>query len=159
MTIALKGLIDEDFVNYKKPSMTLMFPYCTFKCGKELCQNSELAEIPYPLHVPVDLIFERYVNNPITKSVVLQGLDPMDSWEDVKELLHYFRLVGGCLDDIVIYTGYTEDEISEKINEIKAIYSNIIFKFGRYIPDEKPHFDEVLGVNLASDNQYAKKIS
>jgi len=31
----IKGLIDEDFVNYKKPSMTIMMPYCTFKCDKE----------------------------------------------------------------------------------------------------------------------------
>jgi hypothetical protein len=38
-------------------------------------------------------------------------------------------------------------------------FDNIIVKFGRYIPDNKPHFDEVLGVNLASPNQYAKKIS
>ena len=159
MTIALKGLIDEDFVNYKKTSMTLMFPYCTFKCGKDICQNSELAEIPHPLNVPVDLIYERYNHNPITKAIVLQGLEPLDSWDDVKELLHYVRLVVGCLDDIVIYTGYTEDEISEKIKEIETLYSNIIFKFGRYIPNQQPHYDPVLGVNLASDNQYAKYIS
>ena len=31
----IKGLISEDFVNYKKPAMTIMFPYCTFKCGTD----------------------------------------------------------------------------------------------------------------------------
>ena len=31
----LKGLIDEDFVNYKDPSLFLIFPFCTFKCEKE----------------------------------------------------------------------------------------------------------------------------
>ena len=31
----LKGLIEEDFCNYKKPTMTLMFPYCSFKCDNE----------------------------------------------------------------------------------------------------------------------------
>ena len=39
----LKGLIDEDFVNYKKPAMVLEFPYCSFKCdkecGRQVCQN------------------------------------------------------------------------------------------------------------------------
>ena len=39
------------------------------------------------------------------------------------------------------------------------LYSNIIIKFGRFIPNREPHFDEVLGVNLASNNQYAKRIS
>jgi hypothetical protein len=34
---------------------------------------------------------------------------------------------------------------------------NIIVKFGRYRPNQEPHFDKVLGVELASDNQYAKE--
>ena len=41
----IKGLITEDFVNYKKASMTIIFPYCT-KCGKDYCQNSPLAKSP-----------------------------------------------------------------------------------------------------------------
>ena len=27
----VKGIIDEDFVNYKKPSMVIEFPYCDLK--------------------------------------------------------------------------------------------------------------------------------
>ena len=42
----VKGIIDEDFINYKKPSMVIEFPYCSFKCDKEcgqpVCQNSSL---------------------------------------------------------------------------------------------------------------------
>ena len=30
--MVVKGIVDEDFVNYKVPSMTIMFPYCDFKC-------------------------------------------------------------------------------------------------------------------------------
>jgi hypothetical protein len=37
-------------------------------------------------------------------------------------------------------------------------YKNIIIKYGRYIPNQTPHYDEVLGVYLASDNQYAVRI-
>jgi hypothetical protein len=36
-----------------------------------------------------------------------------------------------------------------------AIKGNLIFKFGRFIPDRPHRFDEVLGVELASDNQFA----
>ena len=43
----IKGLIDEDFINYKKPSMYIAFPKCDFKCdyeaGCSVCQNSDLA--------------------------------------------------------------------------------------------------------------------
>ena len=66
-----------------------------------------------------------------------------------------------CDDDIVIYTGYEEDnDIVQKCLKIIWKYidvKNIIVKYGRFIPDQKPHYDEVLGVNLASDNQYAKR--
>ena len=35
----------EDFTNYKKPSMYIAFPSCTFKCegecGQKICQNSK----------------------------------------------------------------------------------------------------------------------
>jgi len=38
-------------------------------------------------------------------------------------------------------------------------YKNVIIKFGRFIPNQEPHYDEILGVNLASNNQYARRIS
>ncbi len=48
--IKLKGLVDEDIVNYHKTSMYLIFPFCSFKCdhecGQKVCQNSSLAEHP-----------------------------------------------------------------------------------------------------------------
>jgi hypothetical protein len=33
----IKGLVDEDFVNYYKVGMFIIFPNCTFKCGKKNC--------------------------------------------------------------------------------------------------------------------------
>ena len=61
-------------------------------------------------------------------------------------------------DDIVIYTGYYDSELSEDIEYLRQNYNNIIIKFGRYVPNQQPHFDEILGVKLASDNQYGEKI-
>jgi hypothetical protein len=61
-------------------------------------------------------------------------------------------------DDIVIYTGYNESEVSEQIERLRY-FKNIIIKFGRYIPNQQAHYDDILGVNLASNNQYAIKIS
>jgi hypothetical protein len=37
-------------------------------------------------------------------------------------------------------------------------FDNIIIKYGRYIPGQEKHFDETLGVYLASDNQYAERL-
>lgn len=155
----IKGITEEDFTNYKKPSMFIAFPSCTFKCEKEccrqICQNAELALSP-SIDVSPNRIVSRYLDNPITKAIVLGGLEPFDSWDDLVKLLWAFR--GEVLDDIVIYTGYNKDEIECAIKML-TIFPNVIVKFGRYVPDQDPHYDEVLGVNLASDNQYAEKIS
>ena len=151
----IKGLITEDFVNYKKASMTIIFPYCTFKCGKDYCQNSSLAKTPI-IEISIDDLVNRYINNPITEAVVMQGLEPFDSWNDLKEFVQKLREYNN--DDIVIYTGYNKDEVSKYIKEL-SVYPNIIIKFGRYIPNQDGHYDDVLGVYLISNNQYAEKIS
>ena len=151
----IKGLISEDFVNYKKPAMTIMFPYCTFKCGTEYCQNSPLSKAK-DIEIDITDIVIRYLNNPITESVVMQGLEPFDSWDDLIEFVKQLR--ESTDDDIVIYTGYYKEEIADKI-ALLSKYKNIIIKYGRYIPDPKKHYDEVLEVYLASSNQYAERIS
>jgi hypothetical protein len=155
----IKGIIDEDFINYKKPCMVIEFPYCSFKCDKEcekqVCQNGALANSPNINIERMDLI-NRYLKNDITQSVVMQGLEPFDSWDDLISFIFLFRCYSD--DDIVIYTGYNLSELEEKV-ELLSYFDNIIIKFGRYIPNKQSHYDNVLGVNLASDNQYAVKIS
>lgn len=155
----IKGIVFEDFLNYKKPSLFIIFPYCNFKCDKDcglkVCQNSSLAkekEIEYS----VDKIVNNYIENDITKAIVCGGLEPMDSFDDLKELVGALRVKTN--DDIVIYTGYREEEIEDKANDLKQ-FANIIIKFGRYIPNDKEYYNDILGINLASRNQYAKKIS
>lgn len=155
----VKQLIDEDFTNYKKPSMFIGFPKCSWKCekdcGLQVCQNGALAKA-VDIEIDVNKLVDRYINNPITKAVVCGGLEPFDNWRDLKTLVSLLRTQ--TLDDIVIYTGYKEEEIKNKIQYLRA-YRNIIIKFGRYIPNQKAVYDKELGVYLASDNQYARRIN
>lgn len=158
----VKTIIDEDFINYKYPSMFIGTCFCDFKCCKEakvstsICQNEPIVQMPN-IEIPTDEIFRRYSENPITSAIVIGGLEPMFQFTEIIELIIYFRKQG-YMDDIVLYTGYYPDEIPEKINILKQ-YKNIIVKFGRFLPNHVPHFDEVLGVKLASNNQYAVRIS
>lgn len=155
----IKGILYEDFVNYKKPSMLIMFPKCSFKCdkecGRQVCQNSTLAQ-GAQTEVPADVIIQRYLQNPFTQAIICAGLEPFDTWEDLFNLIKTART--HTQDDIVIYTGYTEAELTNQLTYLR-LYKNIIIKFGRFIPDCQSHYDQILGVNLASDNQYAKRIS
>lgn len=158
----LKTIIDEDFNNYRKPSMFIATCKCNWKCCVEqnldinICQNSDLAK-QKNIDMPVDEIFSRYINNPITKAVVVGGLEPMLQFNEVLDLIEYFR-DHGCNDDIVVYTGYYPDEIEIQISILQQ-HRNIVLKYGRFLPNHKSHYDKVLGVNLASDNQYAERIS
>ncbi len=188
----IKGITDEDFVNYKVPSMFIATATCSFKCDKEvgrpICQNSDLVKQP-TIDVPANTIVERYLNNPITHAIVIGGLEPFDQIDDITELMHNLRYEFNpsyygprneydetyiqrnhpkALDPVVIYTGYTKEEFEDMLSESceciddlrnSFLWMNVIIKFGRYIPGQQPHFDPVLGVNLASDNQYAERIS
>ena len=155
----IKQLLDEDFVNYKKASMFIGFPSCSWKCekecGKKVCQNGTLATAPN-IEIDVDKIVDRYMNNSLTSAIVCGGLEPFDSWEDLQKLI--IELRKKTQDDIVIYTGYNSDEILNQIKWLKQ-FSNIIIKFGRFLPGEESHFDDILSVHLASSNQFAEKIS
>lgn len=155
----IKGFKDEDFVNYKKPSMFIGFPYCTFKCdkecGKQVCQNSALAN-SQGIEISITSLIDRYINNPITEAIVCGGLEPFDTYQQLLDFITELRKQTD--DDIVIYTGYYKNEIQDYINELMQ-FKNIIIKFGRYVPNQEKHFDNVLEINLASDNQYAEKIS
>ena len=93
----LKGIIDTDTINYKKISMVLEFPICKgFKCDKEcgqqVCQNSALATAPNIEIEPIDLI-NRYLNNPITQAVCMQGLECMDSFSKQKDSTRIYGII------------------------------------------------------------------
>lgn len=139
--------------------MFIIFPRCSFKCDKDagcaICQNSTLIHEP-DIKIDYSTIVDRYINNPITKAIVFGGLEPFDTPETMLRLIEHFRKETN--DDIVIYTGYTEEELQEEI-KIYQQFKNIIIKYGRFIPNQEKHYDEVLGVELASPNQYARRIS
>lgn len=154
----IRNLMDEDIVNYKKTAMFIATCFCDFKCCKELnldiciCQNSPITKTDI-VDMPNEKIIKRYLKNKLTKAIVFGGLEPFKQYDELIEFIKDFRAKSD--DDIVIYTGYNKNEVN--LDEIKK-FKNIIIKFGRYIPGHKVHFDEVLGVNLASDNQYAEII-
>ena len=157
----MKGIIFEDFVNYKYPCMTIQMPYCSFKCDKEcgesVCQNSRLASAPLKNWTNESIILG-YLQNHITRAFCFQGLEPFDSFDDMYEFINDVRNNYHLDADIVIYTGYNKYEIEEQVRALQK-FKNIIIKFGRYIPNQPPIYDEVLGLELASPNQYAERIS
>ena len=87
------NIVYEDFVNYKKPSMFLGSISCDFKCCVEgefettVCQNSSLAHAKIT-NISNYEIYNKYIQNPITKAVVIGGLEPMLQWNEVLISIH-----------------------------------------------------------------------
>ena len=148
----VKGIVAEDFVNYKFPAMFINTSLCDFKCcrGQHLdtgiCQNAPLAKAPTQ-DVPDTVLYEKFSANPITKAVVIGGMEPFLQIDEVESLLSLFREKGDH-----------PEEILEHLARLRK-YGNVIVKFGRYIPGRPERYDGILGVTLSSDNQFGKIIA
>lgn len=153
----VKGIIDTDFINYSKPCFYIAFNTCTFKCGKENCQNYPARNDP-DIELSYETIYQRYAANDIAKCVVCGGFEPMDSFANLTGLIKTFRQAHGDESDFIIYTGYNKEEILPLVESLKE-FQNIYMKYGRYIPNDTPIFDEVLKIELVSANQYGERIS
>lgn len=156
--LKVKMIVDEDFINFKQPSMYIATCLCDFKCCREqgldisICQNSEIVNQP-TIEISNETIYERFISNDISKAVVIGGLEPMKQFDEVISLIKYFR-DRSCYCPFVIYTGYEPNEIERQVRQITITgRNNIYFKFGRFVPNQQPHYDEVLGIKLISDNQ------
>lgn len=156
----IKTIIAEDFSHYKLPSMCIGTIKCGGKCCIEagiplsVCHNDGWRTTPPVFKKDRDII-NSYLCNPITKAIVFAGLEPFEQFEEIYEFIRCFREDFGCIDPIIIYTGYNKTEILSSILRLKS-FKNIIIKYGRYVPDKEKVFDSLLGVELASPNQYAE---
>ena len=159
----LKAIVKEDFTNYKEASLFLGTCFCTWKCCHEanipesVCQNNALAISPIIEKSDEELI-EEYLKNDITSAIVFGGLEPILQLNEILHFINTLRNKYNRQDIIIVYTGYYPQEIQGEITKLQQ-FKNIIVKFGRYKPGDSPHLDPVLGVKLASNNQFAEKIS
>lgn len=153
----------DDITDYKKTSMLIAFPYCSGKC--QGCQNAHLQNCRTTITASASDIADLYANLGTHEAVVMAGLEPFDSFDDVLSIIDSIgHLSKPC--DFVIYTGYNLDEYqtqfeTELINKFKSIRhfnnKNLIVKIGRYDQTQTcTWFNKTLGVQLATKNQFTR---
>ena len=149
-----------DLVNYKDPTFMIASGIsCTFKCerecGERVCQTHPRLKEEV-INYTISNAIWRYDRQSLSTSITFQGLEPLDNIIQLIWFLVEFRKNHN--DKVIIWTGYTEDECEPFINLLKELnISNIIIKFGRYVPNKESHFDELLGVILSNPEQYSKE--
>lgn len=170
----LLGVKTDNVTDYKKTSLLIAFPNCIGKCKG--CQNQHLIDNPQNkeyLQVTADSIADFYNRLSTHNAIVMAGLEPLDSFNDVIDIIHSFGKIITRDTDIIIYSGYNTDEYEDKfkqdlINAFKAVTAVndkircLIIKLGRYdedclVRDNKEWFNRHLGVKLATTNQYTIK--
>ena len=159
------NLIDvktDDITDYLKTSLLLVTPKCSGKCG-EKCQNYFLIKNATTKQYAVSSIVNLYNNLTTHNAVVFAGLEPFDTFNDTQILVDAF-LQNDKPIDIVIYTGYYQQSITDKVNVLlqkliktKSTNKTIIIKFGPYIAENRSYYSNILGIKLATDNQYVKR--
>jgi len=156
--------IDTNFSDYKKVVLKVSMPNCSFKCCTDLdlpkstCANYPMHGFGVEMKGSSDVL--SYYDPSIHNGILLGGLEPFDSFKDMREILKAF-VCKYPNDDIVIYSGYKYIEIQERVidllSDLYVVGDNTVFiKFGRYMPNKPSYQNEQLGVELASDNQYVK---
>lgn len=153
------------FNDYKKVGLYVPTSHCTFKCVTEAnakgikfieCQNHALAGCSKRIDMSAKEIYDIAQNDVFVEAIILSGLDPLDSFEETMKFVDEFRKLSDM--ELVIFTGYKEEEISDKI-EMLSKYNGITMKVGRYDPTIPAKYDPIGEVTLATGNQYFINVS
>lgn len=157
----IRNIADEVFQDYYKISMLIGTCFCDFKCLKDLgkdisiCQNSELYKTDIR-EIENDVLIKRFNDNSVTEAIIFGGLEPIIQIDEIEDFISLFRKTNE--NDVLIYTGYYPYEIEYELDRLTK-YKNILFKFGRFIPNGKVKYDNVLKTYLSSENQYGCRLS
>lgn len=143
--------VRETITDYRKSTLYLCGYICTLGCKD--CFHNELKK-NHPTTLSIEKLFTDYISTTSCDAILFSGLNWLEQIEELFVLIHYIRS-NHINKDIVIYTGYDKHEISDKIAMLSK-FDNIIIKYGRFDATLPPRYDDVLGITLASSNQWAE---
>ena len=128
------GITYPDVNNGEGCRVTLFVSGCTHRCKG--CHNPETWNFNFGNEFNDEVktkLFE-IISKPYIKGLTLSGGDPLDSYDDVLELVKDFRKYFGETKDIWVYTGYVIDDLLSLNKEEILDYIDVLVD-GKY--DEK----------------------
>ena len=116
--------------------VTLFVSGCSHRCKG--CHNPETWNFDFGKDFNDDVknrLFD-IISKPYIKGLTLSGGDPLDSYDDVLDLVKEFRNRFGETKDIWVYTGYVIDDLLTLNKEEILEYIDVLVD-GEYIEEQR----------------------
>ena len=116
--------------------VTLFVSGCSHRCKG--CHNPETWNFDFgkDFNDEVKIRLFDIVSKPYIKGLTLSGGDPLDSYDDVLDLVKEFRNRFGETKDIWVYTGYVIDDLLNLNKEEILEYIDVLVD-GEYIEERR----------------------
>ncbi len=116
--------------------VTLFVSGCSHRCKG--CHNPETWNFDFgkDFNDEVKIRLFDIVSKPYIKGLTLSGGDPLDSYDDVLDLVKEFRNRFGETKDIWVYTGYVIDDLL-KLNKDEILDYIDVLVDGEYIEEQR----------------------
>ena len=116
--------------------VTLFVSGCSHRCKG--CHNPETWNFDFgkDFNDEVKIRLFDIVSKPYIKGLTLSGGDPLDSYDDILDLVKEFRNRFGETKDIWVYTGYVIDDLL-KLNKDEILDYIDVLVDGEYIEEQR----------------------
>ncbi|HIZ55499.1 MAG TPA: anaerobic ribonucleoside-triphosphate reductase activating protein [Firmicutes bacterium] len=134
MEIRIAGVVKESIVDGPGIRYTVFTQGCPHHCPG--CHNPQTHDFSGGTVTDTQKIAEDIAKNPLLKGVTFSGGEPFEQPEALCELAEQVRAIG---KDIVIYSGYTFEQLLEKKNPAvqKLLSMAYMLVDGRFVMEEK----------------------
>lgn len=113
MIMKISGIVEESVVDGPGIRFTIFFQGCTHNCYK--CHNPDTHDINKGKEMSIDEIIAKIKKYPYLDGVTLSGGDPLMQIDDCLSLCK--RIKEELNLNIIVYTGYTYEEILKLKND------------------------------------------
>ncbi len=114
--IRICGVVRESIVDGPGLRFVLFTQGCPHHCPG--CHNPESHAMDGGYEVSSEKVLEEFRKNPLLKGITLSGGDPIVQAEELVDLCREVHALG---KDVLLYTGYTYEELQEMAEERPAV--------------------------------------
>ncbi len=112
MNIRIAGVVRESIVDGPGLRFTVFTQGCPHNC--EGCHNKQTHDFNGGYITTTEKIIAEYQKNPFLKGITFSGGEPTHQARECAEIGKAVKALGG---DVVIYSGYTYEELLERSNK------------------------------------------